>query len=64
MKIRTRDGFEIDLSPEELRHFNINTIEDLNKAIAMISGLRKEIIGFKVGNFNLRNTDQKFLQTK
>lgn len=48
MIIKTKNGLEINLSPEELRHFGIETPEEVKDFIDKIGNNKK--IGFKKEN--------------
>ena len=45
MKIKTKTGIEIELTAEELRHFDLNNAEDIEKFITTLE--KKETVGFE-----------------
>ncbi len=45
MKIKTKEGTEIELNPEELRHFKINSAEEVKNFVEKIETDKQ--IGFK-----------------
>lgn len=46
MTVKTKDGLEVVMNAEELRHFGINTPEHLKSFICKLSD-EKETVGFK-----------------
>ena len=45
MKIKTNKGLDLELTPEELRHFKINNAEELTKFVNILE--TKTNMGFK-----------------